>query len=143
MGKKEKVPKGIGGWLLVVLLLCILSAVSNLNILIPRLISVITQFKIGVLISAALLLVYYIFMGMTILMIFKKKKLAIKGYTYSFITGALFMIWYHLVAWFIYFPDKTVQIAQNFVAVLVSILIMALILLYLLKSKRVKNTLVN
>ena len=143
MGKKEKGPNGIGGWLLVVLLLCILSAISNLALLIQKLASIITQFKVGILISAVLLLVYSTLIWITIFMIFKKKKSAIKGYIYSFIAGTLFVIWYYLVSWLIYFPDQTVQIVQNLIIIFVNVLIMALMLLYLLKSKRVKNTLVN
>jgi len=143
MGKKEKGPDGIGGWLLVVLLLCILSAISNLALLIQKLASIITQFKVGILISAVLLLVYSTLIWITIFMIFKKKKSAIKGYIYSFIAGTLFVIWYYLVSWLIYFPDQTVQIVQNLIIIFVNVLIMALMLLYLLKSKRVKNTLVN
>lgn len=143
MKKRNKGPKGIGGWLLVILISCILSAISNLPVLIQKIVALAAQFRIGVLISAALLLIYEIFIWMTISGIFKKKKLAIKWYLYSFIAGALFVIWYYLVSWFIYYPDKTMQIIQNFIIVFVNIIITFLILKYFLKSKRVKNTLVN
>ena len=143
MKEKKKWLKGIGGWLIVVLLLCVLSWISNFVLLIQKIISITNQAKIGVFISASLLLIYLLFMGATIFMILTKKKLAIKLFIISIIVGAIFLIWYYLISLLIYSTNISNQIFPNLLTIILNITVTVLIAFYFIKSKRVKNTFVK
>ena len=143
MKEKKKQLKGIGGWLIVVLLLCVLSWISNFVLLIQKIISITNQAKIGVFISASLLLIYLLFMGATIFMILTKKKLAIKLFIISIIVGAIFLIWYYLISLLIYSANIGDKLFSNLLTIVINITITILIAFYLIKSKRVKNTLIK
>ncbi|MBS3077811.1 DUF2569 family protein [Candidatus Pacearchaeota archaeon] len=132
--------KGIGGWLLVVLLMCILSGISNFILLVQKITNIFTLNVLqGVYLSAFLLLVYCIFIGITIFMILTKKKFAVKSFIIAAIVGTVFLIWYYIVAQLIYNPN--VPIISNLIIVIVNISINILVAAYLTKSRRVKNTL--
>ena len=143
MKEKKKQLKGIGGWLIVVLLLCVLSWISNFVLLIQKIISITNQAKIGVFISASLLLIYLLFMGATIFMILTKKKLAIKLFIISIIVGAIFLIWYYLISLLIYSANIGDKLFSNLLTIVINIAISILIAFYFIKSKRVKNTLIK
>jgi len=134
--------KGVGGWLLVVVLLCILSGISNFILLVQRIIIIFTsQAKAGVFISASLLFIYCFLIWLTVFMILAKKKFAIKSFITAVIIGALFLIWYYLVSTLIYLQYTSGQIFSNLLIVIINICITILIAFYLTKSTRVKNTL--
>ena len=143
MKEKKKQLKGIGGWLIVVLLLCVLSWISNFVLLIQKIISITNQAKIGVFISASLLLIYLLFMGGTIFMILTKKKSAIRWFIISIVVGAIFLIWYYLISLLIYSTNISNQIFPNLLTIILNITVTVLIAFYFIKSKRVKNTFVK
>jgi len=132
--------KGIGGWLLVVLLDFIFSAITLFILLIEKINMIFTgQAKFGVYISSFLLLAYCISISITIFMILTKRKLAIRTFIITAIIGTIFLIWYYLISQLIF--NYNSQIISNLIFVLINIAITVLIGLYLIKSKRVKNTL--
>jgi hypothetical protein len=141
--KKNRELRGIGGWLIVILLLCILSWISNFVLLVQKITSITIQTPKGVFISASLLLIYLFFIGFTIFMILTKKKLAIKLFIISMVIGAIFLIWYYLISLLIYSTNISNQIFSNLLTIIINIAITALIALYFIKSKRVKNTLIK
>jgi hypothetical protein len=133
--------KGIGGWLLVVLLDFIFSTITTFILFMQKLMAILTnQAKFGVYISAFLLLAYCISITITIFMILTKRKLAIKIFIITAVIGAIFLIWYYLISQLIYYYNLN-QIISNLIFVLINLAITVLIAAYLIKSKRVKNTL--
>jgi hypothetical protein len=137
--------KGIGGWLLIVLLDFIISGIINLNLLIQKitLLSAPNTKPLGVLISITLLLIYCTFIFISAFMILTKRKFAIKSFLVAAIAGTIFIIWYYLIAILIYYQHTFNQIFSNSLIVIINIAIVVLIAFYLFKSKRVKNTLVK
>lgn len=134
--------KGINGWLIPVVLVCIFSALSNTYRLIQRIIAISTQNPaLGVYVSMALLVIYCILIWMVIIFIFMKKKAAIKSFIAAAISGTIFSFWFYLLSQLIYTPASS--IVGGLLAFLLNLIIVALILVYLLKSKRVKKTLAN
>ena len=142
---KANSPKGIGGWLLVVLLGFIFSGITILILFVQKLTIILTnQVKFGIYISLFLIFLYLIFIANTILMILNKRKFAVKTFIATAIVGTIFQIWYYIVSQLIYNPNNyTTQIISNIPFVLINIAIVFLMATYLLKSKRVKNTLVK
>jgi hypothetical protein len=141
-GKANDPISSIGGWLLIVLLGLILSAISIFILLIQKLVVIFSSHaRTGVYISAILLIGYCAFISITIFMILKRRKIAIKTFIVSAIIGAIFLIWYYIVSQLIYDPDYMKQLTNNILFVIVNIAITIVIGCYLIKSKRVKNTL--
>lgn len=143
MKEKKKQLKGIGGWLLIILFICIFSWISNFVLLIQKIISITIHASAGLFISASLLLIYSIFLGATVLMILTKKKLAITLFIISIVTGAIFLIWYYLISLLIYSTNISNKIFQNLLTIIINITITIVIAFYFIKSKRVKNTLIK
>lgn len=147
MAKKQKTKKkgkklqGINGWLAIVLAIFILSAINSI-ILLNQKISVLVylSFRIGVLISAVLLFVYCFFILFSIFLMLKKKKIAVKISITTLIIGIIFLIWYDIVGMIIFYGKLILADLINF---LINLVIMIVVILYLKKSKRVKNTLVK
>jgi hypothetical protein len=143
-GKTDKSVKGINGWLLVILLDFIFSGINVFILLLQKLTGIFTnQAKIGVYISAFLLLTYCIFLSITIFMILTKRKSAIKTFFITAIIGAIFLFWYYLLSSLIYHQFTSEQMFFNWIIVIVNIALTVLIAFYFMKSKRVKNTLVK
>jgi hypothetical protein len=143
---------GIGRGILSILILLAGSIIFlSYYLLILRVISISksifqgTPLSIGVPISAGLLFFYCIFAFLTILFIFMKKKIAIKTFVITAIFGFLFLIWFFLIGLLINFTKKIVTIWLFSYNPLVIILILLLIpaIIYMLKSQRVRNTLIN
>ena len=143
MAKWNKGLKGISGWLIAVLLLCMLSWISNFVLLIQKIISITIQPRIGIFVSASLLLIYSFFMGATIFMILTKKKSAIRWFIISIVIGAIFLIWYYLISLLIYYPGQISQIPSNLLTIIINVAITVLIAFSFIKSRRVKNTFVK
>jgi hypothetical protein len=145
--KKEKINnsvKGIGGWLLIVLLDLFISGLSTFILFIQKIILILTgQAKLGVYLSAFLLLIYCIFISITIFMILNKRKLAIKTFFITAIIGTVFLIWYYLLSSLIYHQFTPEQMFSNWIIVIVNIALTVLIAFYFMKSKRAKNTLLK
>lgn len=138
MRKKKKKLRGIGGWLLIILFICIISWITNF-ILFVQISTLIRTQTVEIFISAFFLLAYLFLMGSTIFMILAKKKSATKLFIISIIIGAIFLIWHYLIVPLIYLSKKIV-IFPNLLTIIINITITILIIFYLIKSKRVKNT---
>lgn len=145
--KSKQTSKKISGWLLLILGICFYSALFASNLLFQRInwifnANAVTGF--GVYISAILLIFYCIAIFTTIVFILMKKKLAIKMFIISGIFETLFTIWFYLIGQLIYFPEKASLIWKyNSIVVIINLAIILGIMFYLLKSKRVKETLVR
>jgi len=140
-GKINNSTKGIGGWLLIILIDFIFSGLSTFILLIQKLIIIFTSHaKAGVYISAVLLVTYIFFIWLTAYMILIKKKFALKTFIISAVTGTIFLIWYYIVSQLI--NNNPIYI-PNLLFVIVNIIITILIAGYLFLSKRVKNTLIK
>jgi len=143
-GKINSSVKGIGGWLLVILLNFFISGLNVFILLIQKLMGIFTnRAKTGVYISAFLLLMYCIFISITIFLILNKKKFAIKSFFITAIIGIIFIIWYYLLSSLIYHQFTSQQMFYNWIIVIVNIAWTILIAFYFIKSRRVKNTLIN
>jgi len=141
-GRAKKPICEIKGWLLIILILCILSEISNFVVLIQKLIAIFNaQAQLGVYISALLLIAYCILMGITIFSIINKKKSAVRNYIITIVLGAIFLIWYYLLSSLIYHQFSPAQMLSNWMNVIVNIAITFGIAVYLVNSQSVKKTL--
>lgn len=143
-GKRNKQTKKIGGWLLVLLLDLFVSGLIMGIFFIQRVIAILSsQATLGVYISAFLLFLYGIFIIITIFKILTKKKSAISTFIVTAIVGVIFVIWYYLLSSLIYSQFSSEQMVYNWINVIFNIALTVVMVLYLIKSKRVKKTLVN
>lgn len=135
--------EGIGGLLIPVLILCFYSAISSTWLLIQKITLIVNnQALAGVYVSSILLVLYCVFIWLSIIFILMKKKSAVKMFVFSFISGALFSLWYFFIGQLIYFPQNKLTILRYGLSmVLFNIIVSFLVLFYLKKSKRMKNTL--
>ena len=135
----------IGGWLILVLIICIYSAISALYLLMNKLVAIFTKtISTGVYISTLFLITYLGLILITIFFIMKKRKKTIKIFIITAIVGAIFSLWHSLIGPLIYFPDLKIEtIIYNLLIVIINLVILLLVLFYFLRSKRVKRTLVN
>lgn len=125
--------EGIGGWLLVLIFDLIFSSISNSFILFQK----INQKGI----SSFLLGAYILFITITLFMILFKKRAAIRTFIAGAIAGAAFLIWDFIVLPFEFLSTNPKALFFNLFFIIANIAITVIIALYLLKSKRVKNTL--
>ncbi len=138
-----KSPKGIGGWLAVVLAVLALALVSAVIMTAQRISPILLgNASSGVYISLALLLPYVALLAYTIYLLIKKRKDAITMFISSAIIGGLFAIWFFIIGQAIYAPAlfKLAWKLDAFIAAS-NIALSVAVAFYLLKSKRVKNTL--
>lgn len=145
--KKRKVKRvsGLGGWLLIVLMLFILSWISAAKLLYERVVLLIENGSVsyGVHISMFFLAVYCIFLGYSIYLALKKKRIAVKTSIISLAVGIIFLLWYYVVGRIIFYSSQQNLIASGFVFFLTNLILAVLISVYLKSSKRVKNTFVK
>jgi len=141
MKNKIKKLSGINGWLLIVLIDFILSAISGIVLLYLRIIGIIQgKAAWGVYISSLILLIYLAFIISSIFLITLKKKSAVKTAMITLIIGIVFAVWYYILGKLII----TEQISINdFLLCLFNLVILVLMIFYFKKSKRVKNTLIR
>ncbi len=125
--------EGIGGWLLVLIFDLIFSSISNSFILFGK----INQKGI----SSFFLGAYILFTTITLFMILFKKRAAIRTFIAGALAGAAFLIWDFLVLPFGFLSKNPKALFFNLFFIIANITITVIITLYLLKSKRVKNTL--
>jgi hypothetical protein len=139
--KKTKKLSGIGGWLLIILIEFILSAISSIFLLAQKVISI-AQGKalLGVYVSIILLLFYLAFIIASICLILLKKKRATKIVMTTLIISIVFAVWYYFLGRLII--TKQV-LADDLLLCLIDLTISVLMIFYFKKSKRVKNTLVK
>ncbi len=137
--------EGIRGWLLVVLLVCIYSALSSSYLLIQRVNAIMTKsVSSGVYISVILLIIYCFLIWATVYFIIGKKKKAVSMFVLAAIFGTMFSIWFLLVSQLIYYPSqKSLILSYNLPMVVINLAITLTVLLYLKKSNRVKNALIK
>lgn len=141
----EKRLEGIRGWLLVILLVCVYSALSSSYLLVQRINNILTKgVASGVYISVILLIVYCFFLFLTIYMILTKKKRAVSTFVFAAISGTAFSFWFLLISQFIYYPaQKSLILSYNLPMAIINLAVVITVLLYLKKSERVRNTLVK
>lgn len=142
--KRNKQTKKIGGWLLVLLLDLFVSGLIMSIFFLQRVIAILSsQATLGVYISTCLLFFYELFIGITIFKILTKKKSAIKTFIITAIVGAIFVIWYYLLSSLIYHQFSSEQMVYNWINVIFNIALTVVMAIYLIKSKRVKKTLIK
>jgi len=140
----EKKFKGIGGWLILITLMFIFSAIANTYLLIQKIILLFNNPSLGIYISAILSGIYCVLIWLSIIFIFMKKKIAVKLFIYAIVAGTIFIFWYFLISQLIYSSLNFMEILQNnIIIILFNLIINILVVIYLLKSKRVKNTLIK
>lgn len=138
----EKKLNGIGGWLILITLMFIFSAIANTYLLIQKIILLFNNPSLGIYISAILSGIYCVLIWLSIIFIFMKKKIAIKLFIYVIVAGTIFIFWYFLISQLIYSSLNFMEILQNnLIIILFNLIINILVVIYLLKSKRVKTTL--
>ena len=138
-----KSPKGIGGWLIAVLVAFALALLSGLSMTAQRISFVLLRSaSTGVYISLALLLPYVVLLSYTIYLTLRKKEDAVTMFISSAVMGSLFVVWFFVLGQAIYAPElfRAAWIFDVAVAAL-NILVFVILGAYLLKSKRVQNTL--
>jgi hypothetical protein len=139
--RKLKRVSGINGWLLIILIDFILSAISSTILLYSRVNNMMQGKTLwGIYISSFILLFYLIFLVTSILFIILKKKSAIKTAGITFVLGIVFAVWYYILSKLIF--DKPLLIADLFLC-LIDLAVIILMIFYFKKSKRVKNTLIK
>jgi len=140
--KKAKI-NNLGGWLIVVLVLFVLSFLSSFSLLVEKMLAILfLKVGFGVYVSAILLLIYSIFLLYSITLILQRKKKAYKTSIKTLYLGILFNLWYFVIAQLIFYINFNYFILNisNFIC---NTAISIILILYLKKSKRVKNTLVK
>jgi len=143
MAAKNAKINNLGGWLIVVLALFILSFFSSFSLLVEKVLAILfLNVGFGVYISAVLLLIYSVFLFCSIVLILQRKKKAYKISIAALYTGILFSLWYFVIAQLLFYINSNyfmLNIADFTLNTAVSIIL----ILYLKKSKRVKKTLVK
>lgn len=142
---KNKKLASIGGWLLAIIVVLVLSWLSAARLLYERISLFVTKGTVsyGVHISMFLLAVYCVFLGYSLYLILKKRKIAIKTSIISLVIGLVFSLWYYIIGRFIFFSSQQQFIASGFVSFFTNLIIAVAIIFYLKTSKRIKNTLVK
>jgi hypothetical protein len=158
--KKMKMPKktknkiksrkleGLGGLLAVIIVLFILSYVSALNLFVSRLIVILSSSGLaspGIYITSLISLLYVIFLVLSILLIFKKKRFARNISIITLLVSMVFSFWYNLLGKIIFYTagDKAEVLVSGASLFILDTIIILAVILYFLKSERVKNTLVK
>lgn len=138
--QSKSAKKGIGGWIIVILIAFIISALNALYLIAQRVSWVLTQnIEWGVKVSLFLLIIYFALICCSIYLILRKKKKAVETSITALIFGMIFLLWYYLIGRIVFSYDKIMIIAGIF-SILVNFAIIILIIFYLKKSKRVKST---
>lgn len=143
--KIRKSPKGIHGWLALVVIIFTISALNATYLLIQRINWMFTApIGAGVYISAFILLIYTSLMWYSIFLIAEHKKKAKKFSIAALITGFIFTLWYYLIGLIFFLPNFNRFVVINSIfPILLNLIIILAIISYLKKSKRVKNTLIR
>jgi len=142
--KKQKINK-IGGWLILIIAIFILSALLSAYLLLHRLIWIFTlNVGIGVYISMFFLLVYSVLIWYSIYLILRKKRKAVNMSIIAMSAGLIFILWFFLIGQLIFTNYDKVLIWIYGIIYLVSNLVLAILIsVYLKISKRVKKTFVK
>jgi len=145
MKEAKKRLEGIRGWLLVILLVCVYSALSASYLLVQRINAILTKtVALGVYVSLIILIIYCFFIWVTVYMIFTKKKKTASIFVFAAISGTAFSFWYFLISQLIYYPSQISSVLlPNLLMIVINLAITITVLLYLKKSERVKNTFVK
>jgi len=143
MAAKNAKIKNLGGWLVLVLVLFLLSFISSFSLLVEKILAILfLKIGFGVYISAILLLTYSVFLFYSIVLILQRKKKAYKTATKTLYIGILFNLWYFVIAQLLFYINLNYFILNisNFIC---NTAVSIVLILYLKKSKRVKKTLVR
>ena len=136
--------KGIAGWLAVVLIIFIISALNNSYLLIQRIVWMFTMtIGLGVYISMLILLVYSFLIWYSVYLILKKRKKAVKLSIIALIAGFIFGLWFYLIGKIIFTKFTKLIIISGIPVILFNLILIIAIISYLKKSKRVKATLIR
>jgi hypothetical protein len=139
--KRQNKLKGISGWLMLVLILFFCSALNALYMLIQRIVWAFTRtIGTGVYISMFFFLIYSVLLGVSICLILMKKKKAIKFSIIALTSGIVLNLWYYLIGQLIFNPYYNLFYIPT---LLVNLIILIGIMVYIKKSRRVKNTFVR
>lgn len=134
--------RGIRGWLIVVLCAYFISALSVIYLIYQRY-KVIFDFNapLGVRISVVLLILYGTFLLITILFIFMKRRAAVRTAVWTFVFGFIFLIWFYLLGALIFARARfTDLIMHSWIIILINLVVSVSLLVYMLRSERVKRT---
>jgi hypothetical protein len=136
---------GIDGWLVFVLVVFILSALNATYLLIQRISWAFNPDKIvgtGVFISMFFLLLYCTLIWYAIYHLFEEKKQAVNASILALGAGLLFAFWFNIIGQWIYYvgDNKTAVLQSGSINFVFDLVVTIFLILYLKKSKRVKET---
>lgn len=140
---RTKKSNHIRGWLIPVLLLSLASAVYSSYLLVYRIVLIMNNRALfGVYVSVAFLMVYcgsiwtFLYSSLT------RKKKAIDAFKVAAVSGIAFTLWFFLIGQLIINPRGFLSRVFYYVPMLIAnIGFIIAVLLYLMKSKRVRKTL--
>ncbi len=136
MAAKNAKTKNLGGWLIIVLILFVLSFLSAFSLLVEKMLAILfLNIRFGVYISA-------IFLFYSIVLILQRKKKAYKTSIAALYIGILFSLWYFVIAQLIFYSNFR-YFVLNTADFILNTAVLIILILYLKKSKRVKKTLVK
>ena len=142
--RKIEQSKEIGGGLILVLIVFALSFLTAVSLLTQKIVAILLlNAKIGVYISAILLLFYTAFLFYSIVLVLLRKAKAVKISFLALYLGLVFTLWYWLIGPLIFYQQNLFLFMSNFVNLVINLAIIIAIILYLRKSKRVKDTFVK
>jgi hypothetical protein len=145
VNNKDKKLKGITGWLLIILFIFLVSALSSLILLFQKIkLFIIDSFSsLGVLITIIILIAYCVFIYYGIYLMANEKKKAVKISFIVLILAILFEVWYRILAVIIFYNglDKINLLKFGLMYLMLNLFFIIAIFFYLRNSKRVKETL--
>jgi len=139
--RKKKTEKGFGIGAILVLAVFIISIISSLLLLWQRIPLIIgLQATIGVWVSFVLLLIYFVFLLMSVYLMTLKRRSAIKMSLNTIVAGVVFIIWYDIIGIVIFYGGLDVtRLLEFFINAGISLVIF----FYIKNSKRVKEIFVG
>ena len=138
--------RGIGGWLIPIVLIFFYSALTNSYLLIQRLVWAFTAYiGWGVFISMFLLFIYCSLIWYSIFLLLTEKKKAVNMSIIAMFSGFIFLLWYNFIGQLILYVGQNKQqvITNGIFQLFLNLLIIIAITLYFKNSKRTKNTFVK
>jgi hypothetical protein len=147
MKPKKKDSKGIRGWLVVVMALFILIFFESVYMLAQRLTMIILDplTSLGIYISVGILIVVIFFNVQSIILMIKRKKKAVDIGVASLVASIIFVFWYNIIGVLIFYSGASnlFFLVNGVINAAINAAVFIAVILYLKKSKRVKDTLVK
>jgi len=144
--KKYNKLAGISGWLLLIIVLLVISAMNQIYALLARLFLIAIYGPStgwGVYITSALLLTCIFMIYYTIYFILSKQKKAISLINKTMLAVITLAFWFYVLGRLIFYTKNTQYINHGIEIFFISTALAVLLMQYFQKSKRVKNTLVK